>query len=312
MRYKDHPALLAWCLGNELVVPFTLTTTTFYKTFNRILDFIHNEDPNHPVSTSILDLGKKNIFKIKWRMPALDFYSINIYNDIKNIESKLSEVKLFWKGPYLIGEWAPNGYWEVDYSGWSVPIESTSTKKAEQFYDIYTRYMPQKDPRFLGSLAFFWGSRQESTYTWFSIFQENGTPTEIVETLSDCWNNKITNHASPQIDYMLVDSLGAKDNVILPAGSTHYASVWLKHQQPDATIRYSWQIFKEDWMLYWTKTFNFTKKPPELTGQFTDSTLQGTFFKAPLKEGPYRIFVTVYNSKGFCATTNSPVYVINR
>ena len=309
IRYKDDPSLLAWCLGNELLMPFTLTPTPFYKTFNRILDFIHNIDPNHPVSTSILDLREKNIFKIKWRMPALDFYNLNIYNDIKNIETKLGRIEILWKGPYLIGEWAPDGYWEVQNTGWSVPIENTSTKKAEKYYEFYTKYIPHKDPRFLGSLVFFWGSRQESTYTWFSIFNENGTPTGIMEVLSECWKNTITTHLAPQLDYMLIDSLGARDNIILSAGSTHYASVRLKKHQPD-TIRYSWQILKEDWMMYWSKTFNYLRKPPAETGLFTDSTQQSTFFKAPVKEGPYRVFITVYNLKGYCATANTPIYVV--
>ena len=308
-RYKNHPFLLAWCLGNELSVPFSLTPTPFYKTYNSILDHIHNIDPNHPVSTSIINIAKRKIIMIRWRMPALDFYCINIYNSIKSIQEQLNLIKLVWNGPYLIGEWAPAGGWEAPLNVWNAPIENTSTKKAEQYYEFYSKYMPVKDPRFLGSLVFYWGSRQEYTYTWFSIFNENGTPTEIKEALYDCWNDTVTQHVSPILKYMLVDSLEAHDNIILVPGSKHYASAWMQTSKSD-TLHYSWQILQEDWRLYWGKAFNFLRKPPSETGLFADSTLQSTGFTAPLKEGPYRIFVTVYNSKGYCATANTPIYVV--
>jgi hypothetical protein len=170
--------------------------------------------------------------------------------------------------------------------------------------------MPVKDPRFLGSLAFYWGSRQEYTFTWFSIFNEEGTPTEIKEALYDSWNDTITRHLSPKLEYMLVDNLAGKDNIILTSGSAHAASVLLQQPASADTLQYSWQILQEDWRLYWGKAFNFLRKPPAETGLFTDSTLQNPGFRAPLKEGPYRIFVTVYNSRGYCANANVPIYVV--
>jgi hypothetical protein len=75
------------------------------------------------------------------------------------------------------------------------------------------------------------------------------------------------------------------------------------------TLKYSWQILKEDW-LSWGRTWNKFKKPAAENGLMADSTLQYTNFVAPLKEGPYRVFVTVYNSKGYCATANTPIYVV--
>jgi hypothetical protein len=309
-KYKDHPSLFAWCLGNELSTPFTFTPSPFYKIYNKILDHIHNIDPNHPVSTSIINIAKRRILMIQWRMPALDFYCFNIYNSIKTMQKELNLIKLLWHGPYLIGEWAPIGGWEAPVNIWGAPTENTSTKKAEQFYEFYTKYMPLKDPRFLGSIAFYWGSRQEYTYTWFSIFNEDGVPTEIKETLSDCWKDTVTQHVAPKLQYMLIDSLVAQDNIILSAGSKHYASAWPQILNSSDTLKYSWQILKEDWLEYWANTYHFLKKPPGQIGLFNDSTLQSTRFTTPLKEGPYRVFVTVYNSRGYCATANIPIYVV--
>ena len=309
LRYKDNPSLLAWCLGNELVMPLSLMTSPFYKTYNSLLSMIHNSDPNHPVSTSTMNVAKKHILNMQWRIPALDFICINTYNRLKSIEQDLNQIKFFWRGPYLVGEWAPNGGWEAEVTSWAAPIENTSTKKAEQYYDLFTKYMPVKDPRFLGSLAFYWGNRQEYTHTWYSVFDEDGTPTEVQEVLNDCWRDTVTRHAAPQLEYMVLDSLGARDNIIVSSGSEHKVELLFAKQSSSDSLHYHWQILKEDWQ-YWGQTWRNFKKPPEQLGLLADSTLQNTSFKAPLKEGPYRVYITVYNSKGYCATANTPFYVV--
>lgn len=309
LRYKDHSSLFAWCLGNELIIPFSLSTPPFYKAFNALLTMMHNSDPNHPVSTAMINVAKRDVIKLQWRIPALDFICINTYNQIKNIQTDINLMKWFWSGPYLILEWAPNGGWESEVTSWGAPIENTSTKKAKQYYDLYTKYMPINDPGFLGSLAFYWGSREEYTHTWYSIFNEEGFPTEIKETLYDCWRDTITKHIAPKLQYMLIDKEGAKENIILSSGSIHTASILLATMESADSLRYSWQILKEDWAK-WGQTWNDFKKPKPEMGLLTDSTLQNTSFKAPLKEGPYRVFVTVSNSKGYCATANTPIYVI--
>jgi Glycosyl hydrolases family 2, TIM barrel domain len=308
-RFKNHPSLLAWSLGNELIMPFGYNTAPFYKAYNRFLSMIHTEDPDHPVTTTIINFQKGSILNINWKIRDLDFISINTYNQLRDIKTKLNKIKLVWDGPYMVSEWSPNGGWESETTIWQAPIENTSTKKAEQYYEFYNEYMPKNDPRFLGSLVFFWGSRQEYTHTWYSVFNEDGSPTEIKEALSDCWKDTVTNHQAIKVKYMLIDNHGARDNIILSPGSTHTASLLLADGQPADSIRYSWEILKEDWF-YWGKTWNNFKKPASVPGLITNSAAQNTSFVCPVKEGAYRIYITAYNSKGFCATANTPFYVV--
>ncbi len=308
-RFKNHPALLAWALGNELIMPFGYNTSKFYKTFNRLLDMMHAEDPDHPVTTTIINFQKGSILNINWKIRNLDFISINTYNQLKQINSKLSKLRLLWDGPYLVTEWSPNGGWESENTVWQAPIENTSTKKAEEYYQFYKEYMPKNDPRFLGSLVFYWGSRQEYTHTWYSVFNEDGAATEIKEALTDGWKDTVTNHQAVKIQYMLIDNHGARDNIILSPGSRHQASLLLDEKQSPDSLRYSWEILKEDW-LFWGRTWNNFKKPAVLKGLIADSAVQNTSFICPAKEGAYRMYITVYNSKGFCATANTPFYVV--
>jgi hypothetical protein len=308
-RYKDQSALLAWCLGNEIDMPLTFTTVPFYKTYNRLLETIHQIDPDHPVSTSTINVAKRCIFNICWRIPALDFICINTYNRIKSIETDLGLIKWIWNGPYLIGEWSPNGGWEAPLTTWQAPIENTSTKKAEQYAEFYTKYMPRNDPRFLGSMVFYWGNRQEYTHTWYSIFNEDGTPTETLEVLNDCWKDTVTKHQAPRLQYMLVDKLSRGDNIIIAAGTQHQATVFFDKPTATDTLVYQWQIVKEGWQ-QWGHTWDNFKKPAVQTGLMTDSSHSQINFKAPAGEGPYRIFVTIKNPAGFCATANIPFYVV--
>ena len=48
-------------------------------------------------------------------------------------------------------------------NAWGAYVENTSAKKAEQYLDIYKKYMPVNNPEFLGSLVFYWGQKQELT-----------------------------------------------------------------------------------------------------------------------------------------------------
>lgn len=308
-KFKNHPALLAWSLGNELQMPFSSNSSAFYKTYNRILKMIHTEDPNHPVTTTIINYQKGSIININWKIRDLDFISINTYNRLKDIPHQLSILKYIWNGPFMISEWSPNGGWESKTTVWQAPIENTSTKKAEQYRSFYKQLMPVNNSRFLGSLVFYWGNRHEYTHTWYSIFSEEGVPTEVKEALYDCWRDTITNHQSVKVKYMLIDSLGAKDNIILRPGSEHEANLVLDGSLAGDSLRYHWEIKKEDWS-HWGHTYNNFIKPVSETGLLADSSVQNTRFLVPKKEGPYRIFVTAYNQKGFCATANTPFYVV--
>lgn len=302
-RYKNNPSVLAWCLGNELDFPVSLFSTSFYKAYNHILDHIHNVDPDHPVCTSVVNVPTiRSIIMIKWRIPSLDFYCLNIYNSIKTLPHLLDHISWIWKGPYLIGEWAPMGDWEAPVTAWQAVLENTSTEKAKRFYDFYTKYMPVNDPRFLGSIVFYWGSTNLGTKSWYSIFDESGSGTEVEEVLNDCWKDTTTIHTAPQINHFLIDGHSGEDNIILGSGSTNTISLVSSPSSLSDTLRYSWRIFS-DWY--------GSEKPPAVNGLFNDSTRAEPTFKAPSKPGPYRVFVTIYNSTGHCATTNIPIYVIN-
>jgi hypothetical protein len=302
-QYKDHPALLMWCLGNELNFTWKPGYGAFYKAYNRLLDMIHATDPNHPVTSTMPNFNIVQTMMIKWKVHDLDLISFNTFGKLKLLNSQLKRYAWCWNGPFLITEWGAYGPWESDLTNWDAPIESTSTKKAEHYRELY-RQLPESNPRFLGALVFYWGQKQETTPTWFSMFDEEDAATEAVSAIQYLWTGKWPAHRPPQIIYMLLNSKGATDNIVVPAGELQTAELLLKERQTD-TLTIHWQIQQEHW-------FGELQKPP-LT--MLDTVLPADdklkiLFKAPLKEGPYRIYAKVLDGHGNFSTANTPFYVV--
>ena len=51
LKYKDHPALLTWIIGNEL--NFNFENPKVYDAVNDVAKMIHELDPNHPTTTTL-------------------------------------------------------------------------------------------------------------------------------------------------------------------------------------------------------------------------------------------------------------------
>ncbi|WP_298712644.1 glycoside hydrolase family 2 TIM barrel-domain containing protein [Chitinophaga sp.] len=307
-RYKHHPALLMWCLGNEVDFPYSPRFRPFYKVYNRLLDMIHTRDPNHPVTTAIINFSRRNIYNLRWKVPQLDLISMNIFGELKNLRGNLEKFAWFWDGPFLISEWGINGPWESETTAWGAPIENTSNKKAEHYLQRYTDYIPVNNPRFLGACVFFWGQKQEVTHTWFSMFTGEGEVSEAVQTMRYIWTGQQSAHAAPELQYMLLDDKGARDNILLSPGTDHTAVLLLERPGIGA-LRLKWEVLPEDWFIRYYGYVN-PLKPPAPDSLLLSQEGAGVRFRAPAKEGPYRLFVTAYDASGNFASANTPFYVI--
>jgi hypothetical protein len=306
-RVKDNPSVLMWCVGNELVFPHKPSYNKFYGAFNDIVDMIHSDDPDHPVTTTMINFQRKTIFNLKMRT-NVDIISFNIFGRIGSLSQELKDFSWFWKGPYLLTEWGIDGPWDgTAETAWGAKIEQTSTKKAEQYYSRYKEQMPLNDGRLLGSFIFYWGQKQETTHTWFSVFDDAGNKTEVVDAAEAIWKGKQLTTTAPKLNYMLLNSKGAKDDIFLKPNEKNTAEVLMLDGDVNVK-RIVWEIYPEDW--YKINNVNNTKKPLLIKGLIEHTQDLKVIFNTPIKEGPYRIFATVYDDKGYVATCNTPFYVL--
>lgn len=309
-RYKSHPALLMWCLGNEVDFPYKPMFKNFYGTYNKLLKMIHKEDPDHPVTTALVNFERRCIYNIRLKIPDLDLISINTFGSLYDLQKNLEKFSWFWDGPFLITEWGVKGPWESDLTAWNAPIEYNSTVKAEQYLQLYEHSMPVNDPRFLGACVFLWGQKQEVTHTWFNLYAANGAASETVNVMQYIWTGKWPPHKAPELKEMLLEGKHAKDNIILNANSEHTAEVLMKLPSVEG-IRIHWEILEEDWYVKnWYETS--AKKPDAYDSLLFSVKGYQARFRTPSREGPYRIFATFYDNNGYFSSTNTPFYVVEQ
>ena len=305
-RFKAHPAVLMWCIGNELDFPYKLSYNSFYKAFNQLTDMIHKDDPDHPITTTLLNFNKKYIFNIKFRCD-IDVISFNIFSRIPLLREDLKKVSLFWEGPYMLAEWGINGPWEgTEQTAWGAYIEKTSNKKAELYLNRYKKYVPLEDSRLLGAFVFYWGNKQEGTPTWFSMFDESGAKSEAVDVMRYLWTGKPYEGTFPQINYMLLDTKGAGDNILLSPRLQSVAELKMLDKNKIRSVK--WEILKEDW--FKKNNVHSSKKLKPLKSMIKDAGSLKIHFISPAEEGPYRIYATIYDYNGHFSTCNTPFYVV--
>lgn len=307
-KYRNHPAVLMWCLGNELDFKWDFRYWNFYKEYNNLVEMIHETDPDHPVTTTVTDVSRNNISNIKLRT-RVDLISINSFGGLNDLKKDLKNFSWFWNSPYLILEWGIKGPWwpNDDKTSWDSYIEGTSSKKAEQYLHTYQQHLPIDDPRLLGSFVFYWGQKQEYTHTWYSMFSENGSASEAVGVMRYIWTNKLSEHPAPKINYMLIDNQGSLDNLIYKPGKVANAEVYIDTSGKDIFC-IKWELYHEDW--YREDNADNYKKALSIDSLIINRKNFKATFSTPLQEGPYRLFATVFDHFGNFATCNTPFYVV--
>lgn len=303
LKYKDHPALLAWGIGNEVDLFYTNTEVWF--AVQDIAAMIKELDPNHLITTVTAGIDKTKLDLILQRVPDIDYLSINIYGGLESLPQDLSNMG--YNGPYVVTEWGPTGHWQVARTDWDVPIEQTSTEKAASYRSRYAGGIKAAPGRALGSYAFLWGQKQETTPTWYGVFTEAGYPNEVVDSLYYNWNDKWPENRAPSIEAFTVNDKHAADSLHVKANAALDVNLAVKaHQQDGVTIR--WEVLPESTDIKAGGDPEARPKPVE--GLIQEDNKQGKMtLLAPPKAGGYRLFAYVKSGHDKVATANIPFYV---
>lgn len=305
-NYKDHSSLLIWNLGNELNYHLSIKENAFVNVFNELVDLVHEEDPNHPVSTSISGTSRAQTLGIHLNAPKLDLIGFNAFGNIPEVEPLMSKIAIICNPkPYYIMEWGNHGPWEAPINLWKSRIEPNSTDKGAIYKNIYNSKIKTND-ECLGSLAFYWGYKHEGTPTWFNIFDEEGRKSEVYYILKSIWKEEdITSQEIPKIEKMQLLSSESKDQIV-DSNSIIVAQLDMQFSI-DETYNFQWEIYKEAWGHQKWILENYSTQAAQSTSKFSNSIK----FEAPKDEGPYRVIVYVNDANGNFATANMPFYVLS-
>jgi hypothetical protein len=303
-KYKDNPAILIWGVGNEW--SYGYKNEKVFDAVEHACRAIKEMDGNHPTMTAIGDnpFDANFIGLLKKKCPHLDILGVNMYGVLKELPGKIRG--LGWDKGYVMTEWGPAGYWQVEKTAWKSEIEQTSSEKAMVYKRSYEEGILKDKQRCLGSYVFLWGQKQEHTHTWFGLFLETGERTEAAGLMQYLWTGRWPANRAPQIGALTIDGKRAVESVYLQPGTSHTGKVDVNDPDGDK-VRIEWEVLPEP------KGYGYAgrgeKRPAAVTGLKEGQSENGISFKSPKEEGAYRLFVTVYDGKGNAGTGNVPFYV---
>lgn len=302
LKYKDHPALIIWAIGNELNL--NAKNSKVWDAVNDISKMIHQIDPNHLTTTPLAGFNGELVRQVKSRAPDLDLISFQIYADIVNLPRYLRESN--WNGPYMVTEWGATGHWEASKTAWGAPIENDSTTKANSYQKRFETVIGADRRQCLGSYVFLWGHKQERTPTWYGMFLDSGEETPAVDVMHYVWTGLWPEVRSPQLAGAWLNGKTASQNIHLKPGQSYPAKVQsLDHNHTPLT--FVWDMMAESTDL---KTGGDSESRPESLPDFIEDATGGEItLKAPAKSGAYRLFAYVFDGKGHAAHVNIPFYV---
>jgi hypothetical protein len=301
-KTKDHPAVLMWAIGNELdYIPGTKPfNPKVWEAVNDAAKAIKAVDPIHPVMTVIGTSMMEKVADIVKRCPDLDLLGINTYGDIYTLPETLK--KYGWMKPFLISEWGPDGYWEVRKTAWGAPYEQTGREKYDCYEKKYRKAI--ETGNCLGSYVFYWFNKQETTHTWFSMFDEKGMETPLPGLMNELWTGKRPVNVAPIVDSLNIDKFVRYQDIRLKAGSSHQAKVTARDADGDL-LTYQWEIRPE--AVYASYAGQGEKEPKPISGLISDAKA-AINFKVPSEKGAYRLYVYVFDKERF-STANLPFWV---
>lgn len=300
-KHKDHPALLVWGLGNEMEGPAADgSDIRIWKELNELAKIVKEEDPHHPVCTVIASIGGEKVPNVIKYYPEIDILGVNAYASASGVGSGL--VSLGWTKPFMLTEFGPLGHWEVGKAPWGAPIEPTSQDKASMYYVTHQRVVEEGEGKCLGTFAFLWGHKQETTATWYGMFLASGERLGAADAMSYAWNGEFPSNRAPKL--ISLDS--AADRQKVSPGSTQTAKVNVKDPEDDP-LGYEWVVTAEstDVRVGGDKE----TAPPSFPNLIHTGTGASATFTAPEKTGAYRLFVYVRDNANGAATANFPFYV---
>ncbi|MVN78020.1 hypothetical protein GO988_16950 [Hymenobacter sp. HMF4947] len=302
LKYKDDPAVLLWGIGNELNLNYT--NPKVWDAVNDIAKMIHEVDPNHPTSTVLAGVGKKEVEYIKARCPAVDILSINTYAGLATLPQQVRNTG--WTGPYLVTEWGPTGHWEGPQTPWKASVEETSSQKAAVYQSRYEASVVQDRAHCLGSYVFLWGQKQERTPTWYGLFTEDGQETEVMDVLQYEWSGHWPQNRAPHIASFQLDGKPATGAVYLHPGQPYPVAAAVTDPERDP-LTYQWELLPESTDL--KQGGDRESRPAAITGSLPAGAQGQTTLTVPSKAGAYRLFVYAHDGHGNVATGNIPFYV---
>ncbi|WP_202985627.1 glycoside hydrolase family 2 TIM barrel-domain containing protein [Pedobacter planticolens] len=309
MRFKDHPAVLIWCIGNEAESMYT--NLKLWDAVGEIAKMIHEIDPNHPTSVALAGVDPVRIKDMMQRAPDVDILSINTY--APQMPTNLGNIQAAgWTKPYMVSEYGPRGAQSMAPEPtrvlpWGGIVEQTSTEKAVIYQQVYKDWIyGNVNNGCIGSYVFVWGYQMHGdVVNWYGTHDRKGRTNATVDALQFSWTGQYPSNRAPVItsrNDMLMNGKRPEDIVKVKKSSKNIATVTASDPDGDP-LTYEWVV-----MLEGTSAAD-GGFPPGIPGLIETQNSKNINFTAPASPGEYRLYVFVYDNHNKVASACVPFLV---
>ena len=296
--YKNHPAVLMWCLGNECDSRYDGSENMdndhhMWNVMNEFAALVKELDGSHPVATCLAKA--KYMSLVQQYCSNIDLLMINSYGDAIPV---LSQSMATWNKPFIVGEFAHQGTWDVPQSrklswktdaGENALVELTSTQKAADYVTAWNDVLRTGAS---GGFAFQWGYQTHGeVLTWFGMHDKEGNTFGVLDELQKVWTGAYPSRRAPVIvdrANMIMNEMTADQGVKVAVSQS--CTAYVEASSPSgAELSYKWVIIREG-----SKDTDGSF-PAGIDGLITDSSKSEITFKAPSEVGAYRLYAFAYD-----------------
>jgi hypothetical protein len=290
-KNKDHPAILFWNIGNEVVywTKDEKERIAFCQFLDEIIREVHRIDPHHPIVYTTAFATA--IPYIKKYVPHLDILGVNVYGGFDNLHRKVvSQLNI----PYIVTEYGPLGSWDRPEDMNRVPLESTDDLKAH-YYKKYAHKIQNAYGYCLGGFAFYLGDTTQTSYTWWNLTYGSYLKQAYL-TIQEFYTGKKVQQWPPVIK----DMKFSKRKKLVPG---EWFTVELKIDRQEKVVRYVYFMTTARNILY------FDNYPNKKVFVRVEGNGMNVKMRAPSISGNYRIYAMVYDDLGRVSIYNKSISV---
>ncbi|MGE5145288.1 MAG: glycoside hydrolase family 2 TIM barrel-domain containing protein [Candidatus Eiseniibacteriota bacterium] len=294
-RYRNHPALLAWGIGNEVEAELE-DASLVWPAIEQAAHLVKSLDPHHPTMAVLQEVGADKVRKIKTAAPSIDIVGVNSYGDaVPTVPARVRAQG--WTGPIIVSEFGAVGQWQAGQTQWGALVEPSSTEKADRL----RQYLAVLGRAGVGQILFLWGHKQEVTPTWHSLLLPSGEWQESAEVMAAAWGGTTPGaDRAPRVTVLRMEP-GPVFRQGIPAHAT------LDADDPDGdSIAVEWHLLEESTDL--KQAGDAEAVPPAHDEALRAADNHGVWIKE-LRPGNYRLFATLRDGRGGAATANVPFQV---
>lgn len=291
-RFKEHPAVAFWNVGNEAIF-FTRDErekAALCQFLESVIQEIHKIDPRHPVIyTSSLHFALPYLKKY---VPSLDAIGMNVYGSIRSAHGSWDYLGMH--KPYIITEYGPYLSQDCQKDDNGKAVELRDEQKA-LLYKKFAADISEFKGYNLGGFVFHLGETTQETLTWWNI-NYGLLKKPSFWAIYTAYTGKPCPYPLPKIRKFTV----SKDKGLKPEEIITLETEVTFPEPESLVFSYLLSTTEENVLKYYVNDSINT----EVTGSGCKVTM-----KAPENEGVYRVYVFVSDGKGNVASANKTISV---